>query len=174
MKESIDLSMDLQHWLRMGGLQLTQGSQTSDGRALLWNKGGERRYFIGPIENYYLITSSDRMGEEHFHLAALSSGLLEKYLYGHFGGSVRKSRGLPRVRKPFMRNEIKQGYTINTITFGGEERDTLIDPAGAILAVAADDRLVELSHYVEVSTDAIKDSFLDPDGEPLFSPLLSA
>ncbi|MCV7100290.1 TNT antitoxin family protein [Mycobacterium palustre] len=171
MKQVIDLSADLQAWVRTGGLELTQGSRTDDGRALLWNTGGERRYFIGLAEGYYVITSSDRMGDEHFHLAALTSGLLEKYLYGHFGGSVRKSRGLPRIRKPFMRNEIKDGYTIGTTVLAGEERDGLIDSAGSMLAVAADDRLVELSHYIDASTDAIKNSFLDPEGKPLFARL---
>src|SRR5262249_20285319 len=148
-------------WIRIGGMELSQGSRANDGRTVLWNRGGERRYFIGAGDGHYVITSSDRMGTEHFHLAALAMGLVEKYLYGYFGGSVRKARGLRRVQKPFMRNELKQGYRIGRVVFAGQERDTLIDPAGSTVAIAADDRLVELSHYIEVSTGTIKESFLD-------------
>jgi hypothetical protein len=54
----VDLSPDLQQWLRTAGLDMIQGSQTDDGRTVLWNKGGESRYFIGVTDGWYLITSS--------------------------------------------------------------------------------------------------------------------
>jgi len=159
----------MQDWVRLAGMELIQGSQSKDGRTEIWNRGGERRYFIGVMEGYFVVTSSDRMAAEKFHLGALTMELLEKYLYGHFGGSVRKARRLPRVQKPFRRDELKHGFRIEEVVFAGQQEDALLDPAGLIVAIAADDRLVELSHYVEASSDVIRDSFLDPEGSPLFA-----
>lgn len=42
----VDLSTDLQDWIRLSGMNMIQGSETNDGRTILWNKGGEVRYFI--------------------------------------------------------------------------------------------------------------------------------
>ena len=172
MTTNVDLSTDLQDWIRLAGLDLIQGSRTHDGRTIIWNKGGEIRYFIDVVDGYYVITTSDRMGAENFHFGALTLTLVERYLYGRFGGSVRKLRGLQRVQKPFMRDELKQGYSFGEIFFAARERDTLIDPTGSMIAIAADDRLVEFSHYVDVPVDTIKGSFLAPDGNPLFTALI--
>jgi Immunity protein 61 len=104
---NVDLSTDLQDWIRLAGMDLVQGSRTDDGRTVIWNKGGEIRYFIDVVDGYYVITSSDRMGAEIFHFGALTMAFVEKYLYGYFGGSVRKHHGFRRVKKPFARDEIK-------------------------------------------------------------------
>lgn len=172
MTNSVDLSPDLANWIRLAGMDLIQGSQTNDGRTVIWNKGGERRYFIGADDGFYVITSSDRMGSESLHLGANTITLIEKYLYVHFGGSVRKSRDLQRIKKPFTRDGLKEGFHIGETIFGGREQDTLIDPAGSVVAIAAADRLVELSRYLDASIDTIKESFMHPDGRPLFAPLV--
>jgi Immunity protein 61 len=168
---SVDLSTELRDWIRFAGLDLIQGSQTDDGRTVIWNKGGEIRYFIDFVDGYYVITSSDRMDTEKFHFGAVTMILLEKYLCGRFGGSVRRIRGLRRVRKPFSLEELQHGCTIGKRMFAARERATLIDSTGTVVAIGAVDRLVELSHYIDVTVDTIKDSFLDPEGTPLFSPL---
>jgi hypothetical protein len=149
-------------------MDLAQGSRTHDGRTVIWNKGGEIRYFIDVVDSCCVITSSDRMGEEIFHFGAPAMSLIEKHLYGYFGGTVRKRSGLRRVKKPSTRDELKQGYTIGSLMFAGRERDALMDDAGSIIAIAADDRLVEFSHYVDAPVDTIKGSFLAADGKPLF------
>ena len=172
MTTNVDLSTDLQDWIRLAGMDLVQGSRTDDGRTVIWNKGGEIRYFIDAVDGYCVITSSDRMGAEIFHFGALTMALIEKYLYGYFGGSVRKHRGFRRVKKPFTRDELKQGFSFSNVIFAERERDALIDPAGSMVAIAADDRLVQFSHYVDVPIDTIKDSFLAPDGKPLFASLI--
>ncbi|WP_297595686.1 TNT antitoxin family protein [Mycobacterium sp.] len=172
MTSSVDLSPDLVNWIRLAGMDLIQGSQTSDRRTVIWNAGGERRYFVGVDDGFYVITSSDRMGAESFHFAANTTAVIEKYLYAHFGGSVRKLHGLQRIQKPFTRDELKEGFHIGETVFAGHEQDALIDPAGSLIAIAADDRLVELSHYLDASVDTIKESFNHPDGKPLFTPLV--
>lgn len=168
MTSGVDLAPDLQAWLRLAGLEVTQGSQTGDGRTVIWNKGGESRYFVNVIDGWYVITSSDRMGPETYSFAAESMPVLEKYLYGHFGGSARSDE-LPSIRAPFERDELRSGYSIGKQAFAGRERPTLIDRTGKVVAITAVDRLVELSHYLDVSVDVIKSSFLAPDGKPLFT-----
>lgn len=168
MTRSVDLTPDLQSWLRLAGLDLIQGSQTDDGRTIIWNKGGEVRNFIGLVDGWCVITSSDRMGPETYDLAAESMHVVEKYLYGEFGAVVRGDE-LPSIRTPFERGELQPGYDIGTTIFAGRQRHTLVDRAGKIVAIAAVDRLVGLSHYLDVPVDVIKSSYLAVDGKPLFS-----
>lgn len=165
---SVDLSIELRDWIRLAGLDMIQGSQANDGRTVIWNNLGEVRYFIDVVDGWYVIISSDRMGPETFEFAGESMPVVEKYLYGAFGGSVR-SEDLPYIRAPFQRDELRPGYSIGKQVFAGRERHTLIDRAGKVVAIAAVDRLVELSHYLEVSVDVIKNSYLAPDGKPLFT-----
>lgn len=168
MISDVDLSSGVQEWIRLAGMELLQGSQADDRRTEIWNEGGERRYFISAVDGYFVITSSDRMGDEKLHLGAITMELIEKYLYGYFGNAVRKLRGLPRLQKPFTRDEISKNYALGTTAFYDRERDALINPAGSLIAIGADDRLVELSHYADVPAETIKKSFLDPEGTPLF------
>lgn len=168
MTSGVDLTQDLQAWLDRAGLEMIQGSRTNDGRTVIWNKGGEVRYFIDVIDKWYVITSSDRMGPETHSFAADSMPVLEKYLYGAFGGSVRNS-DLPPIRVPFERDELRPGYSIGKKSFAQRQRHTLIDRTGKTVAITAIDRLVELSHYLDASVETIKNSYLAPDGTPLFT-----
>jgi hypothetical protein len=164
----VDITPDLQAWLHLAGLDVTQGSETADGRTIIWNKGGESRYFINSVDGWYVITSSDRMGPEVYSFAAESMPVLETYLYGHFGGSAR-SDNLPSIRVPFRRDELRPGYSIRKQEFAGRERPALADTKGKVLAITAVDRLVELSHYLDAGIGAIKESYLSADGKPLFT-----
>lgn len=167
MKDAVDLSPDLQRWIRLAGLDMLQGTQTDDGRTIIWNKGGEVRYFIAPIDGWYVITSSDRMGPEAYDFAGRTMPVVEKYLYGKFGGSVR-SGNLPRLRIPFQRDQLRPGYRIGKQLFAGRDRHTLIDQTDQVVAIAGVEDLVELSHYLDATGKAIEDSYQAPDGKPLF------
>jgi Immunity protein 61 len=164
----VDLSTDLQAWLRLAGLEMIQGSRTDDGRTIIWNKGGESRYFIDMIDGWCVITSSDRMGPEAYSFAAESMPVIEKYLYGQFGGVVR-GEDLPSIRAPFKRDELRPEYSIGKQLFAGRERHVLIDQSEKVLAIAGVEDLVELSYYLDASVDVIKSSYLAPDGKPLFT-----
>lgn len=164
----MDLTAELEAWIRLAGLGMNQGSQTDDKRTIIWNSGGEVRYFISIIDGWSAITSSDRMGSEIYSFAGISMDVVEKYLYGKFGGSVR-SDDLPTLRKPFERSELSSGYSIGKQYFVGREWPSLSDRSGQVVAIAATDRLVELSHYLDVPVDTIKSSYLAPDGKPLFT-----
>jgi Immunity protein 61 len=162
----VDLSPDLQRWVHLAGLDMLQGTQTNDGRTIIWNKGGEVRYFIGITDGWYVITSSDRMGPETYDFAGRTMPIVEKYLYGLFGGSVRDS-DLPRLRTPFRRDQLRAGYSIGKQTFAGRERHRLIDQSDGVVAIAGVEDLVELSHYLDATREAIENSYLAADGKPL-------
>jgi hypothetical protein len=165
----VDLTTDLETWIRFAGLDMIQGSQAEDSRTVIWNTGGEVRYFIDVVGGWYVITTSDRLGPETYEFAAESMSIIEKYLYGVFGDSVRQGEKLPHIRSPFNRDELKAGYSIGKQEFAGRERHILIDPTGNGVAITAVDRLVGLSHLLDVSVDVIKGSYLAPDGKPLFT-----
>jgi hypothetical protein len=167
--DDVDLTSDLQGWVRLAGLDTIQGSKTDDGRTVIWNVGGEVRYFINKCDDWYVITTSDRLGPETYSFAAESMPTVEKYLYGAFGDSIRQDQRLPRIRSPFHREELKPGYDIGKQVFAERERHTLIDRTGKVIAITAIDRLVELSHFLDATIDVIKNSFLAPDGKPLFT-----
>ncbi|MGV7360482.1 MULTISPECIES: Imm61 family immunity protein [Mycobacterium] len=169
MTTTVDLSADLNNWIRSAGLDTIQGSRTDDGRTIIWNKGGEVRYFVSFVDGYYVMTSSNRMGPESFHICTPTLVMLEKYLYGRFGNSIRKQKGLGWVRKPSSIDELQQGYMLGKEFFSDRERDALLDESGTVLAIGQVDRLVELSHYVDIPPSVIKDSFSEPQGKPLFS-----
>lgn len=82
MTKGVDLTADLQAWIRLAGLDTVQGSEPNDGRTIIWNQGGERRYFIDFADNWYIVNSSDRMGPENFNFAGRSMRVTERYLYG--------------------------------------------------------------------------------------------
>lgn len=167
MTTNVDLTPDLQAWLRLADMDMLQGSQTNDSRTIIWNRGGEVRNFIGLVDGWYVVTSSDRMGPETHDLAAVSMQVIEKYLYGELGSVVRSDE-LPSIRIPFERGELRPGYDIRKMEFAGRERHALTEHYGRAVAIAAVDRLVELSHYLDASVDAIKSSYLSADGKPLF------
>ncbi len=170
MTDGVDLSPDVTVWLREAGLDVIQGSQTNDHRTVIWNKLGESRYFIESTADWYVVTSSDRMGAETFDFAGRSMPITEKYLYGTFGGSVRRRLYLPDIRAPFLPHELQPGYEITMRGFAGRERHALVDRNGQEVAIAGVEDLVELSHYLDVPVDVIKNSYRDPDGGPLFTP----
>lgn len=96
-------------------------------------------------------------------------GVTERYLYGLFGGSVRRN-DLPMLKAPFERHELRGGYSIDKQSFAGHERHVLRERSGSYVAVAALDRLVTLSHYLGATIEDIKTSFQAPDGKPLTGP----
>ena len=169
MTSGVDLSPELERWVRLAGLDVIQGSQANDARTHLWNNLGEVRDFIAFVDGWCVITSSDRMGPETYDFAAESMPVIEKYLYGKFGGVIRSDRELPSIRVPFQRDELRPGYSIGTQIFAGRQRHSLIDADGRVVAIAGVEDLVELSHFLDVTVDVIKDSYLAPDGKPLFT-----
>jgi hypothetical protein len=176
MTTSINISRRLDEWATLAGYTLTPGASTADGRAMFWSAGGEVRYFIGASDNgWFVLTDSDRLGPEHFKLAADSMITMEKYLFGKFGAFIRNKRNLPRIEIPIAKEDVATGFSIDYRPYEDGQRTALVGPNGSILAFSSADllygtmELVGLSIYLTASIDDITAAFLSPDGRPLFS-----
>ncbi|MBI2695941.1 TNT antitoxin family protein [Mycobacterium nebraskense] len=174
---SIGISTRLEQWAELAGYTLTPGKCTDDGRALFWAALGEIRLFIGKSQDgWFVVTDSDRMGPEHFILAAPSMDTIEKYLFGRFCLHIRSARGLPRVGVPASHNGLLSPYSIETRDFQGTQRFALIASDGSTVAVSSADRVTataelrKLALYLTATIDQIEASADDPDGKPLFEP----
>lgn len=166
----------MEEWATLAGYTLTPGASTADGRAMFWSAGGEVRYFIGASDNgWFVLTDSDRLGPEHFKLAADSMITMEKYLFGKFGAFIRDKRNLPRIEIPIAKEDVATGFSIDYRPYEDGQRTALVGPNGSILAFSSADlvygtmELVGLSIYLTASIDDITAAFLSPDGRPLFS-----
>ncbi|MBV8455139.1 MAG: TNT antitoxin family protein [Acetobacteraceae bacterium] len=175
MTEAIEISPRLEEWAKQAGYALTPGSRTVDGRALFWASLGEIRLVIGKNQDgWFVVTDSDRMGSEHFILAAPSMGTIEKYFYGRFCLSIRSNCGLPRVRVPISAEETSNQFSIDTRSFEGTERFALIAADGSTVAISSADsvtakaELGKLRVFLRATIDQIEASAVDPDGRPLF------
>ncbi|WP_082951716.1 TNT antitoxin family protein [Mycobacterium sp. 852002-51057_SCH5723018] len=174
----IEISSQLEQWAKRADYTLTPGSRTGDGRAVFWASLGEIRLLIGRNRDGWLVvTDSDRMGPEHFVLAAPSSTTIEKYFFGRFALSLRSSHGLSRMRVPNSAERMSNHYNIDTRLFEGVERFALIASDGSTVAIGSADRvtaraeLTKLARYLTATVDQIEASAVDPDGKPLFEPL---
>ncbi|SOK27508.1 Immunity factor for TNT [Mycobacterium simulans] len=175
MTDHVEISRELEKWGELAGYTLTPGFRSDTGRAVFWASLGEIRLLIGKNESgWIIITDSDRMGPEHFVLAAPSMTAIERYLFGKFGRAIRSKRGLRRVRVPISREEISTGFSIDTRQFEGVDRLALIASDGSTVAIGSGDPisgtadLVKLSVYLTATIDEIVASCNDPDGKPLF------
>lgn len=175
MANGTDISAALQGWAQLAGYTLTPGRVTDDGRAIFYNEGGEVRYFIeSRSDTWFVVTESDRMGQEYLVLAARSLDVVEKYFFGVFGSTVRSRRGLPEVRLPSSADDVGDGFTLDDLEFDGRRCRGLIDPAGRVVAVSSGDtlsgtwELAPLWLYLTAADDEIMQSFQDPAGRPLF------
>jgi immunity protein 61 of polymorphic toxin system len=175
MTEDTEVSSSLQEWAALAGYTLTPASTSHDGRALFWSAGGEVRLFLeSRDDSWFIVTRSERLGEEHFEFAATSSSTIDKYLFGNFGQSIRSNRGLPVIPAPKSLSEISAGFSIETRQFDGKERLALIAPDGSIAGVSSGGKLIatasliELSLYLNATIEDIMASCLDPEGKPLY------
>jgi immunity protein 61 of polymorphic toxin system len=172
----VEVSPQLEDWAALAGYSLTPGSSTQDGRALFWSAGGEVRHFIGTDNRgWFSVSDSDRLGLEYLVFAAPSIATVEKYFFGKFGGYIRSRKELPRVHVPFLLDEISTGFAVQAREFDGIEHFTLVDTDGSEVAESLGDKfsgtaeLVELSGYLRATSDQIMESYLSPDGKPLFA-----
>lgn len=175
MTDKIEISSSLEEWGTLAGYTLTPAASSHDGRAFFWSAGGEVRLFIeSRADGWFVITRSERLGEEHFQFAAPSMATIVKYLFGNFGQSIRSNQGLPFIPMAKSADQVLPGFLIGTYEFDGVEHLALfardrsvvgITSGGKLIATAT---LVELSLYVSATIEDIMASALDPGGKPLF------
>ncbi|MGD1171311.1 TNT antitoxin family protein [Mycobacterium seoulense] len=176
MTDSIEISTRLEQWAEVAGYTLTPGHRTDDGRAVLWAAAGEIRLLIGNSSGWFVITDSDRMGAEHFILAAPAMSTIEKYLFGRFCLHIRSARRLPHVGLPISEDGWRSDYSIQIRDFQGAQHFALIAADGSTVAVSSADRVTaaaelrKLALFLTATIDQIEASAVDPDGKPLFEP----
>lgn len=165
------VSPQLLEWSRLAGYALTPEDES--GAALFWSDpGGEIRYYIHQnIDGGVVLTSSERASAEQFELSAESIEVLERYLFGVFGRSIRSKSRLPRLKTPRKLEEIVGGDRIDEADSEGYRR--LLAPGAKAVAKARGrlsgvSVLVELSHLVASTVDEIQSSYQAVDGRPLF------
>lgn len=183
MTRVVDVSEDLANWAKRAGYEVTQGSQPpvrdnveDDGRAVIWANHGEIRYFVGGHPSgWFYVTSSDRMSDETLEFAAESMQLIELYFYGKFGLSLRSSLKLPILKYPRSADDTVGGYSLGSASFEGRDNLALVNAEGSAIAlttsgkIAGTAELVCLSYYLVSSVEAVKSSYLNPSGQPLFT-----
>ena len=172
----IEISDELREWAYRAGYETTPASETGDQRAILWNRGGEVRYFVGvDYGDWVVVTESDQMSEERFYLASRSLQVIERHFFGRFGELIRRRLDLAELDLPDSEQEVRGDLSITTVDFAGRERRALVDSAGQVIATSSGDsltavwRLAELSAYLTATVPEIKQSFEDPGGRPLFT-----
>jgi immunity protein 61 of polymorphic toxin system len=175
MTDLIEISPQLEQWAKRANYELTPGSRMADGRAVFWASLGEIRLLIGRNQDgWFVITDSDRMGPEHFVLAAPSMTTIEKYFFGRFCLSIRSNSRFPRVHIAMSAGEMADNFSIETRSFEGVERFALISTDGSIAAIGSADgvtakaQLTKLAVFLTATIDQIEASAVDPDGKPLF------
>lgn len=112
MRPEIGLTSAFERWAHRAGFQITESSST-DGRAIVWDGGGEIRYFFGvDADGWIVATCSERMGKEQFELASTLPSLVERKFITDFARPIRslnasdvsRTHALPRMWLPATRS----------------------------------------------------------------------
>ncbi|GAA2778976.1 Imm61 family immunity protein [Mycolicibacterium pallens] len=175
MRPEIGLTSAFERWAHRAGFQITESSST-DGRAIVWDGGGEIRYFFGvDADGWIVATCSERMGKEQFELASTLPSLVERKFITDFARPIRSLNALRRLAHPRTAEDVAAGYSIGRQHYWGKNRCTLVDPENRVVAVVGGGELVGtmkvayLSVLASNTVEAIEQSFLDPEGKPVFS-----
>lgn len=183
MTGAVDVTEDLAEWASRAGYAVNHGSQSllhddveNDDRTIIWANHGEIRYFIGcHSSGWFCVTASDRMSEEVLVFAAETMHLIELYFYGKCGLSLRSTLKLPVLKYPRSADDTVGGYSLGTALFEGRENLALVDSQGSAIALTTSGKiggtaeLVCLTYYLASGVEAVKSSYLDPSGQPLFT-----
>lgn len=170
---NVDVSPELSAWANRAQYQVSQGSMSQDGRTVLWSSGGEVRIFVASrSDGWFQVTQSDRMQQESFLLCASSMTVVERYLFGRLGRSVR-GRRLPLLSYPVA--PLREGWKTEPVVLDRVSRLALMEPTGHPIAIVGADptsgnaQLAALSVFVSADLKDVESSFLAPTGRPLFT-----
>lgn len=155
----------------MAGYSLTPEDQS--GAALFWtDPGGEIRFYIrSSAKDAYIVSSAERGSAEQFELYGTSMTVVERYIFGIFGSSVRSKLMLPRIIIPTQREQLAPGFVLEEPDAEGftclRDSNGLVAKAqGKVTSIST---LTKLSHLLCHSLPEIQASYEDPEGRPLFA-----
>lgn len=172
----VDIPAHLVDWVRSAGLEVRQGSETADGRTMLWTARGESRTYIAERpDGWFEISTSERLGPEVVNFLASSMTAVEAYLL-RWAGRSNRPNNLASLTYPAA--TIQPGWSTAPVTINGIRRG-LYDAHGRLIAAsgasqattppADDGSLGELSVILAAGADIARRAYLHPDGAPLFT-----
>ncbi|MCP2623286.1 Imm61 family immunity protein [Mycolicibacterium smegmatis] len=177
MTSPLTLSARLIECAKNAGYTVRQGT---DGRTELSFNHGELRYIVERATDGWIdVLTSERLSSEVFIFAAQLPDVTERYLLTKLGAGLREQLGLPEITFPITRNDVADGYAVESRNFRDAERQALIDPSGAEVAVSGYGamigtlEMVWLSYHMTHTPEAIIEAYSHPDAAPLFEAFLS-
>lgn len=166
---SPQLSPDITSWAERAGYRSTRNEDA----LMLYSEGGENRYYIrNRPDGWWELSFASRGSAERFMLRASSMKVLARHLVEVFGISIRGEMGLPFLRLPYSKADLAAGYSLDDMSEAGFR--TLSHYDEGPIAMARDTTLsmlilVPMSHYLQLSTAELQESFLDEAGSPLLA-----
>lgn len=145
------------------------------GQIAIAPRGGEWVCFLAEIQGGWIrVTRSDRGGDVGWEFDAASLEVIEHHFTANVGNVVRSRSGLSgEVRLPTRAKELPFGASLHAVTEGenaGREELVLNGELVGVFKLYGRDLhpAVAASVYCSGSLADIRESFLDPDGKPLF------
>jgi hypothetical protein len=127
--------------------------------------GGETQFFLRWTSDGSVLTMAERAGSERFVMSAPDIADVERYMTTIIGSEIRSDRGLWFVYTPWDLKDVAPGWTV---AVAPDRRWHLSGPDGRIRATFAGDGAVEFSWLADACLSDIRNSYLHPDGVPLF------
>ena len=170
-------SPQLQDWLARADGRISIDPRRWPG-AFVSLDGGEIVYlFDRAADGMIVVSSSNRGGAPVENFRTPSLDVVERFLANEAGSSARFLAGIAGdIRVPFQIDELAPGARLRVLTDGklGGIEELSIDgevvgefgfgPSGRLAHASA----VRASHYGAASLADIEESYLSPDGTPLF------
>ncbi|MGZ0067977.1 Imm61 family immunity protein [Microbacterium sp. Yaish 1] len=163
-------SSEFREWARRAGYSVA----LEENRIVIFDVGGEIRYYVGAQSGDYVVTRADRSEAERFVLSARAFVDVERYLTRALSVDARAAAGLSPVKLPFDEESVAPGYETVTLADGlaGLTRST-----GEVRGVRFADRFVhpavQYSYYADADLADLRRSLEAPDGAPLFTRYVS-
>lgn len=161
---------EFREWARRAGYSVA----LEENRIVIFDVGGDIRYYVGAQSGDYVVTRADRSEAERFVLSARASVDVERYLTWALSVDARAAAGLSPVRLPFDKESVAPGYETVILNDGlaGLRRST-----GEVRGARFADRFVhpavQYSYYADADLADLRRSLEAPDGAPLFTRFVS-
>lgn len=114
--------------------------------------------------NVHTFTQAERGDPESFLMSAIDMQDVERYLTWWFSFDIRSSKHLPFTYFAWKIEDIHPGWTVSQF----EGIWVLHDPTGHDRARFDGDHAIAFSWIADTDLESLRDSFLNPDGLPLF------
>jgi hypothetical protein len=146
------------------------GLEAVDDAWVVADNYGETRHYIREKDGMLTITETHRGGIERFVMAAEDRLDAERYMTDLCGRRIRALRSLPRIKHPTDTESIHREFHVEESREGvlsllsSDGRSHGVFPAPLDYA----DDVIWFSWIAGATTEKLRESYLSPDGLPLF------